>query len=101
MFNKLGIPIIGIVENMSSVKCPACSNSVKLFGDGAEAFAKDIGSVIIQKIPLLQQITESCDNGIPIVIKNPDSEEALAYKNLAQKVVEYLRDKRVDNKAAL
>lgn len=100
MFKKLNIPIIGVVENMSIVKCPECSNSVKLFGEGTESFAKEIGSTILQKIPLVQQITDSCDSGIPVIIKNPDSEEATAYKNLAEKVVDYLHN-RVQNKTAL
>lgn len=90
MFKKLNVPIIGVVENMSTVRCPSCLNSVKLFGEGVESFAKEIDSTILAKIPLLQQISECCDNGVPLVVQNPNCEEALAYKELAKKVVGYL-----------
>lgn len=94
MFQKLNVPIIGIVENMSYIKCPSCSSTVDLFGSGTESFATEIGCKILQKIPLLQTITESGDKGVPVVVADPENEQSLVYKKLARDVTGYLREKR-------
>lgn len=90
MFEKLDISIIGIVENMSYVKCPSCHSEVNLFGNGTDAFAQDLKTKILQKFPLLESVNESAEKGVPVVIANPESEESLAYKRLAESVLEYI-----------
>lgn len=90
MFEKLNIPIIGIVENMSYVKCPSCQSAVNLFGTGTEAFAQELKTKILQKIPLMESINESAEKGVPVVIEKTESEGSLRYRKLAESVIEYL-----------
>lgn len=90
MFEKLNIPIIGIVENMSYVKCPSCHSAVNLFGKGTETFAKELNTKILQKFPLLESVNESAEKGVPIIFANSESEESLAYKRLAESLLEYI-----------
>ncbi|KAF5290809.1 hypothetical protein FQR65_LT11513 [Abscondita terminalis] len=90
MFQQLKVPIIGIVENMSSMKCPVCSNSLSLFGENTKKLASEFNISILEQIPLQQSITSSSDKGIPIVITNPDSDESKAYKNVAKQIIEFL-----------
>ncbi|KAF2895987.1 hypothetical protein ILUMI_10187 [Ignelater luminosus] len=92
MFQKLKVPIIGIIENMSGVKCPTCSSNIELFGKDVSALAKEIGTEVLQKIPLQQEITTSSDKGVPIVIARPDCEEAIAFRNFGKKVIEFIEN---------
>ncbi|RZC37312.1 iron-sulfur protein NUBPL, partial [Asbolus verrucosus] len=93
MFQKLSIPIIGLVENMSSVTCSSCSNIVKIFGEGTSILASEINSSIIESFPLHQEISNTTDKGTPIVIKDRESPESKLYINLAKKVVEFVGNK--------
>lgn len=93
MYKKLSVPVIGLVENMSSIICPSCHNSVKIFGEGTSLLAKEIDSNIIQSFGLDQEISTSTDSGTPIVIKNPDSCQSKSYLSLAKKVVDFLEKK--------
>lgn len=93
MFEKLQIPLVGVVENMSHVKCPSCKSTVDLFGRGTELFAEELKTEILQKIPLVEAINRSAESGVPVVIQNPESEESLSYKQLAEKVEGYLNKK--------
>lgn len=90
MFEKLNVPLIGIVENMSFVKCPSCKSEVNLFGKGTEALTNEFSVKILQKIPLLDCINESAEKRVPVVIENPKNEASLSYKNLAKDVEEFL-----------
>lgn len=96
MFNKLKIPIIGLVENMSSVQCTNCSNRVKLFGDGTEKLANELNINLLQKIPIEAQLSKGCDAGIPICIQVPNSEISTLYKSLSKDVIHF-----IDNKKAI
>lgn len=93
MLKKLNIPIIGIVENMSSIKCPNCLSNVKLFGMGTDNLAEELAVPVLVKIPLNQQISEDTDKGVPLVIGNPKDDEAAIYKNLADKVYKFIFEK--------
>lgn len=90
MFNKLNVPIIGIVENMSYVKCPSCLSDIELFGKGTETFAGEFKTKILQKIPLTPSKNASAEKGVPIVIEDSESKQSLAYKELANIVKEFL-----------
>lgn len=92
MFQKLKVPIIGIVENMSSVKCPNCSSNIQLFGKDVSALAKEIGTIVLQQMPLQQEITSGSDKGVPIVIARPDCEETIAFRNFGKKVIEFIEN---------
>lgn len=100
MFEKLNIPIIGIVENMSSVTCNHCSNQVRLFGEGTETLAKDLNVPILASIPLEKEISSNGDKGVPIVIAKPDSVESNSYKGVAKSIINYLENLQEKQKLA-
>lgn len=90
MFKKLNVPIIGIVENMSSIECPSCSSKISLFGNETHNLAASIGSSILDHIPLHQEISSSSDKGVPIVMLHSNSKETMIYKNIAEKVTKFI-----------
>ncbi|KAL2718795.1 iron-sulfur protein NUBPL [Vespula squamosa] len=90
MFEKLNVPISGIVENMSSISCPKCMTKISIFGDNTETLAHELGIKILQKIPLHEDIMDSCDTGKPIVLSAPNSIQAKSYKKLAEHLMEFL-----------
>lgn len=88
MFNKVNIPILGIVENMAVFNCPKCGESTHIFGaGGAKEVAKNLKTEFLGEIPLHLSIRETSDSGKPIVASDPDSAEAKAFINIAKKVV--------------
>ncbi|XP_046740288.1 iron-sulfur protein NUBPL [Diprion similis] len=97
MFQKMNVPVAGIVENMSSVTCPVCSHQVQLFGDGTESLAKELDIDFLEKIPMDSQISKYCDNGKPIVLSLPESLIANAYCRLAHTVIEFLKKQPINN----
>lgn len=90
MFQRLNVPVVGLVQNMSTVVCPNCQHSLNLYGHGTESLASELGIELLQDIPLDKCITESTDSGKPVVVSLPDSSQAAAYKQLAEKVVAFL-----------
>ena len=92
MFEKMRVPVLGIVENMSYFCCPNCNHRTELFGHGgARAEAEKTGVPFLGEIPLLADIRASGDNGAPIVISAPDSAAGKAYRALAHTVGGALR----------
>jgi len=92
MFEKTHVPVLGIVENMSSFCCPNCGHSTPLFGHGgARAEAATLGVPFLGEIPLLPDIPTSADAGTPILAQAPDSEAGRAYDALAARVAQALR----------
>lgn len=89
MFQKINIPLLGVIENMSSYHCPNCGHEEHLFGHGgAEAEARKIGAPFLGRLPLTLDIRTASDNGAPIVAMKPDSPEALAFREMAQKLAD-------------
>ncbi len=87
MFEKVGVKILGLVENMSYFCCPACGHRAEIFGHGgARAEAARLGVRFLGEIPLLAGVRESGDAGTPIVISAPDSPAAQAFQTLADEV---------------
>jgi ATP-binding protein involved in chromosome partitioning len=87
MFNKVHVPILGIVENMSMFICPDCGGRHDIFGHGgARETAQKIGAPFLGEIPLVMRIRETSDAGTPISASAPDSPEALAFLAVAEKV---------------
>lgn len=87
MFEKVNVPILGIVENMSYYICPKCGNRDDIFGHaGAEATAGRLGVKFLGEIPLHFDIRSHADSGQPIVVAEPDSPYAKAYMDIAQKI---------------
>lgn len=92
MFNKVDVPILGIVENMSCFKCPHCGEPSYIFGKGGtHGTASEMGLEFLGEIPLEVGIREACDEGHPIVLAAPDSVVSRAYGELAEKVAEKLK----------
>jgi ATP-binding protein involved in chromosome partitioning len=91
MFRKVEIPILGIVENMSTFICPNCQHETQIFGHGgAKAEATRLGVGFLGEIPLDMAIRETSDAGRPIVIDQPDGRHAQAYRAVAQGVLDAL-----------
>ncbi len=87
MFRRVGVPVFGIVENMSYFICPHCGERSDIFSHGgARSTAAELGCDFLGEIPLHIDIRESSDGGAPIVASKPDSVEAGIYRELASRV---------------
>lgn len=87
MFEKVKIPVLGIIENMSMHICSQCGHHEAIFGTGgAEKIAKKHGSQLLGQLPLHISLREDLDRGEPTVISRPDSEFTQIYRQLAAKV---------------
>lgn len=92
MFQKVNVPILGIIENMTSFICPHCSGESHIFGHGgAEQTAKQLGCDFLGGIPLEMNVRESADNGTPLVISQPESNAASAYRQIAASIAGKLK----------
>jgi ATP-binding protein involved in chromosome partitioning len=91
MFRKVSVPILGIVENMSTHICTACSHEEPIFGSGGgERMAADFGVELIGQLPLDLRIREQTDGGEPSVIAEPDAPHAQAYRQTATRMAALL-----------
>ncbi|MDO9441279.1 MAG: Mrp/NBP35 family ATP-binding protein [Beijerinckiaceae bacterium] len=87
MFQKVDVPILGIIENMSSFCCPNCGHISPIFGHGgARSEAAKYRVPFLGEVPLDMQIRETSDEGRPIVASDPDSAHAQIYKGIASTV---------------
>lgn len=87
MFEKLSVPVFGMVENMSYFVAPDTGARYDIFGSGgAERAAEELGIDFLGAIPIEPAIREGADNGVPIVAAHPDSESAKAFAALAGQV---------------
>jgi len=87
MFNKLNVPIIGVVENMSSFVCPNCNDNHYIFGQGgAKKISEKFNIPFIGEIPLNPGIMEGSDKGKPVVITAPESPSAEAFRISAKNI---------------
>jgi ATP-binding protein involved in chromosome partitioning len=92
MFNKVNVPVLGIVENMASFCCPNCGHESHIFGHGgARAEAEKTGVPFLGEIPLHMDIRQTSDEGRPVVATDPDGVHAKAYRAVAQNVWERLQ----------
>ena len=87
MFNKLNVPLLGLLENMSYYACPACNTRDDLFGHGgARATAEQASLPFLGEVPLNSALREASDRGEPVVCSHPDSAPARALRRAAQLV---------------
>jgi len=92
MFNKVHVPVLGIVENMSGFVCSNCGSVTHVFGNkNLESLVMGSGSQVIGKIPLDPKLVESSDNGQPLVLSFPDSEPAKQFHKLADLIITKLK----------
>jgi ATP-binding protein involved in chromosome partitioning len=84
MFQRLEVPVLGVVENMSYFICPGCQDRHEIFGSGGgEKIAKQFSVPFLGKVPLQPRIREGGDQGRPVVVTDPDSVEAAAFREVA------------------
>jgi ATP-binding protein involved in chromosome partitioning len=87
MYQKLNIPTLGIVENMSYYACPNCHHESDIFGyGGGERVATEMGVAFLGRLPVYQPISLGSDRGIPIVIAEPDAPATRAFLTVAERV---------------
>ncbi|WMW81624.1 iron-sulfur cluster carrier protein ApbC [Undibacterium cyanobacteriorum] len=97
MFEKVGIPILGIVENMSMHVCSNCGHAEAIFGTGgAEKMCRDFGVDFLGGLPLSMSIRQQADSGKPTVVADPNGQVAEIYKTIARKVAVHVADKAKD-----
>jgi ATP-binding protein involved in chromosome partitioning len=97
MFEKVGIPILGIVENMSTHICSACGHEEHIFGaGGAERMAKEYGVEVLGSLPLDISIREQADSGKPTVVADPDGRIAEIYRAIARRVAVRIAERQKD-----
>jgi len=86
MFRQLHVPVLGIVENMSTYCCPNCGHEVDIFGAGGpEVAAKELKVPFLGRIPLALSVRESGDQGIPVPISDPEGPVSEAFSGIARK----------------
>jgi len=91
MFKRVNVPVLGIVENMSTFICPKCGERSDIFGHGgARREAERLGVPFLGEVPLEMSIRETSDAGLPIVATQPDSSHAAAYRVIAANVRDQL-----------
>jgi ATP-binding protein involved in chromosome partitioning len=87
MFEKVGIPILGIVENMAIHICSKCGHAEPIFGEGGgERMSKDYEVELLGSLPLDIRIREQADSGKPTVVSDPESPVARIYREIARKI---------------
>jgi ATP-binding protein involved in chromosome partitioning len=97
MFEKVGVPILGIVENMAVYCCPNCGHTEHIFGaDGGRKMAGEYGVDYLGALPLNLSIREQADSGRPSVVADPDGEIAGIYKSVARQVAVTIAAKAKD-----
>lgn len=97
MFEKVDVPIFGVIENMSTHVCSQCGHEEAIFGaHGAEKMAADYGLQVLGEIPLEMAIRELADSGSPTVVAEPESNTAARYRDIALKIAGQLSVKKKD-----
>ena len=98
MFDKLGVPILGVVENMSYFACPHCGERTDIFRrDGGAKTSEKLGTRFLGEIPLDAEVCTAGDLGVPIVASHPDSPQSQAFRNVSHQLVEVLSDQDSDD----
>ncbi len=89
---RLGMSIIGVVENMSGLVCPHCGKRIDVFpSGGGRKMAEEAGSPFLGSIPMDPKISAEADKGLPFVIAQPDSAAAKVFMEIVEKVEVYLK----------
>ena len=90
---KLSVPVVGIIENMSGLKCPHCEKRIDLFGTGGgEKAAHDLKVPFLGRIPIEQDIVKLSDSGEPFVHFRKDTETAKILDGIIDRVVAHVKD---------
>ena len=102
MFQKVGIPIIGIIENMSTHVCSRCGHEEHIFGEGGgEKMCRDYDVELLGDLPLDIKIRQHTDAGTPTVVADPDGRIADTYRRIARRLAVKIDDLSLDHSALL
>jgi ATP-binding protein involved in chromosome partitioning len=97
MFEKVGIPILGVVENMSFHICPKCGHESHIFGTGgADRMSKEYKTELLGQLPLDESIQRQADSGKPTVVSDPDGKISEIYKRIARRVAVKIAESQKD-----
>lgn len=98
MNQKVGIPILGVVENQSYFICSECSTRHELFGrGGGERIAEQAGAPVLGHLPLVPEVQLASDAGLPVVVKQPDGAAARAFFELAERLGQRISEENAAN----
>jgi ATP-binding protein involved in chromosome partitioning len=86
MYQKLNVPALGLIENMSHFVCPSCAHESDIFGKGGgERLALDLGVPFLGSVPIYEPIRVGGDTGVPIVVAEPESPAGKAFMAAAER----------------
>ena len=86
-FDKLNVPVFGVIENMSYFICPHCNERTEIFGHGgARQAAEDLGLEFLGELPIDPATRQGADAGEPVVVSHPESPQAQAFIDVAKQV---------------
>tara|TARA_B100000959_G_scaffold272157_1_gene321166 strand:- start:253 stop:900 length:648 start_codon:yes stop_codon:yes gene_type:complete len=89
MFRRVEVPVLGIVENMSTHICSSCGHEEAIFGtDGGEKIAREYGTKLLTQLPLSLSVREQIDAGKPTLVAEPEADVSQMFRHLARQVVE-------------
>ena len=95
---QVNMPVLGIVENMSGFICPHCGKRTDLFKcGGGKRIAEEMGEPFLGSIPIDPSVVESCDEGIPALVKKPKNEVAKAFKEIVKIIIQKTKEKAPPN----
>lgn len=102
MFERVNVPVLGIIENMSLHVCSQCGHEEPIFGSGgAQRMADQYGSELLGELPLDMSIRVGADGGVPVTIAQPDGALAQTYQSIARRVAAQLSRRVVAASALL
>jgi ATP-binding protein involved in chromosome partitioning len=94
MFRKVDIPVLGVVENMSTHICSQCGHEEHIFGaGGGQRIARDYDTELLGSLPLTLKICQQADSGQPTVIAEPESDVTMIYRDIAKQLMAKMDDK--------
>jgi ATP-binding protein involved in chromosome partitioning len=94
MFEEVHTPVLGVIENMSYHLCTHCGHRAEIFDHGGGAWmAAQFDLPFLGEIPLIRQIREGGDGGMPLVVANPDHPQSKVFREIAAKIVAQLEEK--------
>jgi ATP-binding protein involved in chromosome partitioning len=91
MYQKLNVPTLGLIENMSHFVCPGCRHESDIFGKGGgELLARELSVPFLGRVPIYEPIRVGGDTGVPIAVGEPSSPAAQAFRSAAERLAAQL-----------
>jgi len=94
---KLGAPVIGVIENMSGFVCPKCGTVTEIFNvGGGQKISDDLNIPLLGKVPLDPKISEGSDLGVPFTVKSQESQAAKAFTEIVDKIEGFVKRNKTE-----